>query len=123
MLPMEVTLAKAASNPMSKDEFTHYRKVSTALELYSSILDRCKDVIIKTFDVKSMFHDGEKRLVLDIARDIFKVTVDEATIQRIVDGLPAPNIETISVSRPPTPTYEPAPGGDGTTAGMKVAGF
>lgn len=114
---------QADSSPKTDAEISHYKRVSTSLELYASILSRSREMVSSALDIKGVLHDGERRLVLDVARDIFRVTVDETSLAAIVAELPSPDIETIAVSRPPAAVYEAAPGEDGTTQGMKVAGF
>jgi hypothetical protein len=107
---------------LTPPEFEHYQRVSAALELYSGILVRTKEMVVETFDMKvAVLHDGERRQIIDIARDIYNTTVTDQVLRDIAASLPATVIETVLASDE-TPRDVQA-GETQTTPGVPVAGF
>lgn len=109
----------------SKAENAHYKRVSATLELYASIISRSKQMLEEQFQIKpqTVLHDGERRQVIDVAKDIFRVTVTEKVLDEIVASMPNPIIETVMAEKQEVGPHDAAPGQEKTTPGAKVAGF
>lgn len=103
----------------------HQRMVDVSLDLFSGIVSKVKGVLNESFNQKlqTVYHDGEKRLVLEVARDIFKVTVTHSMLKELADNLPTPDVETIGLRPDVTITHEAGSGSRAVMPGTKVAGI
>lgn len=106
-------------------EVQHQKLVDVCLDLYSGIISKTKGMLEESFNQQPQktLHDGEKRLVLDISRDVFKATVTHSMLKQIVDSLPSPQVEEVGLNKETVSNHEPADAGRATMTGTKVAGI
>lgn len=83
------------------EEYEIYLRADAGLNLMSEIIKRTKVMLEQSFgSTPTSYHEGERRQVLDVARDIYKLVVTPEAIEQIVKELPRPEFETI------TPRFE-----------------
>jgi hypothetical protein len=89
---------------MGPAEYEVFIRVDAGLELYQQIIKRTRVMLEQTFEYKpSSYHEGERRQVLEIARDIYSRTVTPEILDQIVEQMPRPHFDTIEMKKDDSP--------------------
>lgn len=95
-------------------------RIGVATEIYSTCIDKAKEVLKQAFKPVSTFHDGEKKNILQFAHDLFSKVVSAEDIQVMAGTVPNIIVQNINVEEENEPSIQ-----DGSlqTTDPNISGF
>lgn len=77
-------------------EFEVYTRIDVGLEIMSEVMSKTKGMLESVFKHNpTSYHEGERRQVIDVAREVFNKSISPELISKIIEELPKPSFENL----------------------------